>query len=326
MKVLITGATGFLGSHVAEELLRRGHTVRALVRRSSKVELLTKLGVELAYANLEKGEGLDDALAGVDAVVHSAGLVKARSPEEFYEVNVQGTINLLQAAQNKTEPLARFLYISSLAAHGFSDTKTPRGTYDEPRPVTNYGRSKLQGEQATVTAKDTLSVAVLRPPAIYGPRDTEMFAFFQMISKRVMSFLGNADHQFSLIYVEDCARAAADILESSVPSGRIYFVEDGAAHSQREFADAVSNALGVKPLKLTVPMAVIGGAAVFSELYGKVAGKAMMLTRDKINELGHPYLVCQSDDIRRDLGWAPRVPLADGVRTAAKWYRDNNWI
>lgn len=327
MKVLITGATGFLGSHLAEQLVHEGHEVRALVRKSSKTKHLDELGVEKAHAVLETGDGLDDALSGVDAVVHGAGVVKARSPEEFHRVNAGGTENLLEAAKRSVRGLKRFVYVSSLAAHGFSEDGTPRPRHEEPRPVTHYGRSKLAGEKAVLAAKDELPVTVIRPPAIYGPRDTEMFAFFQMISRRVVPFLGNPENRLSLVYAPDCARAIRHALSKDHPSGSVYFVEDGRVYTQKEFADAVAQALGVKTaLRFSVPIGVVSAAAVGSELWGRIRGQAMMLTRDKVNELKQSHLICAGEEIRRELGWQPEVQLEEGAKRTVDWYKQQGWL
>ncbi len=292
MKVLVTGATGFLGSHLAELLVEEGHEVRALVRRTSKTELLDRLGAEKVTASLETGEGLAEAVRGVDAVVHGAGVVKARSAEEFHRINAGGTENLLAAVRRDNPGIRRFVHVSSLAAHGFPEGPTPRAIDEEPRPVTHYGRSKLAGEQAVLAAKDDLPVSVIRPPAIYGPRDTEMFAFFQMVARRLVPFLGDRQNRLSLIYAPDCARALLDMLEKDHPSGSVYFVDDGCFYTQEEFAQIVAEVLGVRTMSFQVPIGVVSVAAVGSELWGKLRGQAMMLTRDKVNELeaAEPHL------------------------------------
>src|SRR5438105_10238363 len=170
MRVLLTGGSGFLGSFVAEQLAAEGHVVRALVRPRSERKVLDKLPrVELAPGAIEDRASLGAAVDGVDAVVHVAGIVKARRPAEFFEVNTQGTRNLLEAAMRR--PVPRFVYVSSLAAVGPSADGTPVPDDVEPRPVTHYGRSKLEAERAVLAAKDRLHVTVVRPPLIYGPRD-----------------------------------------------------------------------------------------------------------------------------------------------------------
>ncbi|MFW6051753.1 MAG: NAD-dependent epimerase/dehydratase family protein [Myxococcota bacterium] len=321
MKVLVTGATGFLGSHLSELLVNEGHQVKALVRKTSKTDLLESIGAELHLASLEAGEGLDEAVQDVDAVVHGAGLVKARTPEEFHAVNAQGARNLVEAVRRMRPGVQRFVHVSSLAAHGFRARED-----EEPQPLTNYGRSKRAGEQAVLEAAGDIPVTVIRPPAIYGPRDTEMFNFFKMIKSRTKVFLGSAQNRLSLIYGPDCARAIHAALTTDHPSGRTYFVEDGRCYTQEEFARAVEEALGVRAVPVKLPIWVVAGAAWCSEAYGKVANRAVMLTRDKLNELRHPDLTCEGGEIRRELGWEPEVQLEEGARRTAQWYREHGWL
>jgi nucleoside-diphosphate-sugar epimerase len=324
---LVTGATGFLGSHLADLLVEKGHTVRALVRRSSKTKALEALGAELAYATLETGEGLAEALEGVDAVVHGAGLTKAKTAEEFHYVNAGGTKHLLDATREHAPDVKRFVYISSLAAFGFSDNGGPRPYDSEPRPVTHYGRSKLEGERHVVGAKDDIPVTVIRPPAIYGPRDTEMLNFFQLVSRRFVPFLGDSRRKLSLIYATDCASAIYLALTKKHASGRVYFVEDGRAYTQEEFVSIVEDALGKKALvKMPLPIGIVRVAALGSELYGKLANKAVILTRDKVNELDAEQLCCPAEPIKEELGWSPLVQLEEGARQSVAWYREQGLL
>lgn len=320
MKVLVTGATGFLGSHLAELLIREGHRVKALVRKSSKTDFLESVGAELHLASLEGNEGLAEAVADVDAVVHGAGLVKARSMDEFMQVNAEGTRNLVDAVRRNRPDVRRFVFVSSLAAHGFSVNGEP------PQPLTQYGHSKRAGEDAVREVASELPVTILRPTAIYGPRDTEMYNFFKMIRGRTKVFMGSSENRLSLIYGPDCARAIYLALTTDHPSGRSYFVHDGCAYTQAEFARTVEEALGVKALPLKLPIWLVASAAWFSEMYGKATNTAVMLTRDKLNELKHPDLTCEDPAIREELGWEPEVGLEEGARRTIEWYRTHGWL
>jgi nucleoside-diphosphate-sugar epimerase len=322
MKVLVTGATGFLGSHVAEQLVAKGHQVRALVRRSSKTDFLDRLGAELVNASLEEGKGLDEAVKGVDAIVHGAAIVKARRPEEFHYVNTGGTEHLIRAARGLGKGLRRFVYVSSLAAHGFGTNGSPRG-FDEPSdPPTFYGKSKLAGEKVVLAHKDEIPVTIIRPPAIYGPRDSEMLAFFKIVKGRVVPFLGNPENRCSLIHASDCANAIVLAIEKDHPSGRIYSVEDGCVYTQREVIAHIETALGKRVLaRFPVPMAAVSVAALGSELFGMARRQAVMLTRDKVNELRAQQVIAPANAIREELGWSPRVTFGDGARESVEWYR-----
>ena len=328
MRVLVTGASGFLGSHIAEQLAEAGHSVVALVRTSSNTKFLSSLrGFELATGSVEEASSVRAAMQGVDAVIHSAGLVKARSEDEFFRTNTDGTRNLLSAAREVAPGLRRFVFVSSLAAVGPSLDGRPVDGAGTPHPVTHYGRSKLAAERLVIEAKDQLPVTVIRPPMIYGPRDHEAFAFFQSVSMRFLPYLGDGKNTMSVVYASDAARACIQAIERDVPSGSAYFIDDGKVYVWLDMLKDIERAVGKEALvRLSIPFPVVRGVAMFNEIVGKISNKAMMLTRDKLAELSAPHWVCDSSDTRRDLGWEPKVGWEEGTRLSAAWYRENGWM
>jgi nucleoside-diphosphate-sugar epimerase len=327
VRVLLTGGSGFLGSFVAEQLAAEGHVVRALVRPRSDRKVLDQLPrVELAPGAIEDRASLGAAVDGVDAVVHVAGIVKARRPAEFFQVNAQGTKNLVAAAVRRNVP--RFVYVSSLAAVGPSSDGTPVPDDAEPRPVTHYGRSKLEAECAVMEAKDRIHATVVRPPLIYGPRDRETLAFFTSVRNGVLPMTGDGTNTLSVIYVKDCAAAVVRALHANgVPSGRTYFVDDGAVYVWRDALEEIETALGRRAfVRFGMPLGVVKVAAAATQLWGKVTNTAQMLTLDKVNELTQPHWVCSGAGARRELGWEPRVRWAEGVHEAVRWYRAEGWL
>lgn len=328
MRVLVTGASGFLGSHIAEQLAEAGHSVVALVRTSSNTKFLSSLrGLELATGSVEEASSVRAAMQGVDAVIHSAGLVKARSEDEFFRTNTDGTRNLLSAAREVAPGLRRFVFVSSLAAVGPSLDGRPVDGAGTPHPVTHYGRSKLAAERLVIEAKDQLPVTVIRPPMIYGPRDHEAFAFFQSVSMRFLPYLGDGKNTMSVVYASDAARACIQAIERDVPSGNAYFIDDGKVYVWLDMLKDIERAVGKEALvRLSIPFPVVRGVAMFNEIVGKISNKAMMLTRDKLAELSAPHWVCDSSDTRRDLGWEPKVGWEEGTRLSAAWYRENGWM
>lgn len=327
MTVLVTGGSGFLGSHVVEQLAKAGRPVRALVRKSSDTRFLRTLpNVELADGAVDDAESVARAMQGVSAVVHVAGLVKARSPEEFMRVNAGGTENMLAAAIACTPKPKRFVLVSSIAVAGPSDGGRAVEHDGTPRPVTHYGRSKLAAERAALAKKDELPITIIRPPAIYGPRDREILAFFKAIKVGVLPLLGSAQNKLSMTYGADCAAACIRAIDADVPSGSVFYVDDGEVHTMAEMIMLAEQALGRRAwLRVPLPKPVVLTAARASELYGRVTNRAVMLTRDKCNELFDQW-VCDSTHTRKTLGWEPQVPFSEGVRRTVDWYKQAGWL
>ena len=326
MRILLTGGSGFVGSYVAEQLSELGHTVRALVRPSSDKRTLEKIkGLEFASGAVEKPDTLTAAVQGCEVVIHVAGLVKARSPAEFFAVNEQGTKNLLAAAE--TAGVKKFVYVSSLAAIGPSLDGKPVADDATPNPVSHYGKSKLAGERAVLAAKERLQVTVIRPPMVYGPRDHETLAFFTSVKNGVLPLLGDGQNTLSMIYGEDCARAITLAAVTDTPSGRTYFVEDGNVYVWKSALAAVEKAMGKRAfVRVGLPMFVIQISAALSQVWGKLTNTAQMLTLDKVNELKQPHWVCSGEGARKELGWVPQTMWEAGVQKAADWYRAEKWL
>jgi 2-alkyl-3-oxoalkanoate reductase len=314
---------------VAEGLAALGHTVRALVRPRSDKKILERLpDVEFVPGAIEDRPSLDAAVRGIDAVIHVAGLVKARSPTEFYAVNTEGTKNLLAAALANATGLRRFVYVSSLAAVGPSEDGKPIADDATPRPVTHYGRSKLVAEQAVLAAKDRVPVTVIRPPLIYGPRDKETLAFFTSVKNGVLPMTGDGRNTLSVVYGRDCAAACVRAaVNDGVPSGRAYFVDDGDVLVWREALEAIEKALGKRAfVRFGLPLGVVKVAAAATQLYGKLTNTAQMLTLDKVRELRQRHWVCEGKGAREELGWSPRVRWSEGVAETVEWYRKAGWL
>lgn len=325
MRVLVTGGSGFLGSWVAQRLSERGEDVRALVRKSSDASFLRSLPrVELAYGSVEDADAVKKAVSGVDAIVHCAGLVKARSEREFFTTNVQGTKNLLDAARGSN--LKRFVHVSSLEAVGPSADGGPVPE-DQEKPVTAYGRSKLEAEKVALRTKDELPITILRPAAIYGPRDREILEAFRAVKNGLAARVGGGYAKGSFVYGADCADVCIVAIDKDVASGSAYFVEDGAgAIDQRQVFDDIAEALGKKfVIRATLPVGLLKAVAHGVQAYGKLRDKPVMLTPEKAAMLLQ-HFVCSAERTRRELGWEPKVPWREGVVLTARWYREHGWL
>ena len=327
MKVLVTGASGFLGSHVAEHFANDGHDVRLLLRPTSSRRFLTEFPYESAVGDVTDAPSLATAIEGVEAVVHTAGLVKARNEAEFMAVNATGTANLLSAAGIAAPNLRRFVYISSLAAHGPSADGKPRLSDAPAQPVSAYGRSKLAGEDFVRDSALADRAVIFRPPVIYGPRDPALVPFFRLARLRVAPLLMGGHNRISIVYVDDIARAIvqATTAEAAV-EGKTYAPEDGQIHTWRDLLAAVEAAIGRRALRISAPRWTFTTGALASEAFGLAARRSVSLTRDKVREMAQRHWVCSGEELGQDLGWSPQVDIREGARRTAEWYRQQGWI
>lgn len=328
MTVLLTGGTGFIGSHCAEQLSAAGVHVRALVRSTSDTSLLETLpGVTLARGHMEDPEALRRAASGVRGVIHAAGLVKARRPEDFLRVNALGTKHLLEAVAEVSPEVDRFVLVSSLAAAGPSRDGGPRPRGAPPSPVTEYGRSKLAAEAHATALAGRVPVTVLRPPVVYGPRDREVFAFFKSVQLGVLPLTGSPASRLSTVYGPDCAAACIAALDADVPSGAVYEIDDGEPKTLAGLIADIEAALGRRAwLRIPIPGPLLYAAAAATEAAGRALGRSVMFTRDKTRELRAPHWVADSESVRDAIRWSPRVGFTEGARITAAWYRDRGWL
>lgn len=326
MHVLLTGGSGFLGSHIAAQLSASGVRLRALVRGSSDVSFLRGLrGVELATGSMESPSSLRAALDGITHVVHAAGILKAASPADFERVNAAGTESLARAAR-ESGSVRRLVFVSSLTVSGPSQNGRPVTDADAPNPLTHYGRSKLGGERALLAQAERLSTVILRPGAVYGPRDREILVFFRSVASGVLPLVARATNRVSMVYAADCALACVRALRADVPSGSIYHVDDGASHTFREMKLEIERALGRRAwLSFQLPSKLVLGAAWGSELYAGFSGRAVIFTRDKCKELFEEW-VCDAARGRAELDYHPEVDFAHGVSLTADWYKKAGWL
>ena len=281
----------------------------------------------LLYGALSDKDSLLAATEGVDGIIHAAGLVKARRPADFYQTNEQGTANLLDAAKQNAPSIGRLVLVSSLAVMGPSEDGRPVPAGAAPNPVTHYGRSKLAAEQAARAEEHSLPITIIRPPMIYGPRDREVLPFFKSVQLGVLPLTGSPSSLLSAVYAADCAAACIKALDADVPSGSTYFVEDGGLETLGGLIAHIEKALDRRAwLRIPVPRFLMYGAALGSEFYGMVRRRAVMLTRDKLNELLAPHWVCDSAEAQAALGWEPQISFEEGARFTGAWYRREGWL
>lgn len=323
--ILVTGANGFVGSHLVEALLDAGYRVRCMVRHTSDLSFIRDLPVELAYAEVGKGIGLLEACQDVAAVCHCAALTRAPDEETFFRVNTRGTEALARAALEASPGLGRFLFVSSQAAAGPSPAT---GHYlDEdctPHPVTWYGASKLAAEQALL-AMPGLPLTIVRAAPVFGPRDRDFLSYFCLVNRHLDLQLGNSDRAMSLIYVRDLVALILLALENDRAGGGIYF---GSAwsHTHVEFSRAIARALGARTVQVRLPLAILAPMASWSRVQCRLTGRPPLLNDQRVRDLRAPYWLCSGEKAARELGFAPRWDLATATQETAGWYREQGWL
>ena len=321
----VTGGTGFVGSHLVEELLGRGYRVRALIRSDPK--WLHGLDVETVRGDLGNADALRQ-LEGAALVAHVAGLTRARDQATLDRANVEGTRALLDSVR-EVAPGARVLVTSSLEAMGPNEIRdghaVPAAETDPLRPVSMYGVSKARMEDAVRRDYADLGVTVVRPPAVYGPREADLYEMVKGASRGLFPVVGDAHRsRISMVYAADLVRGMADLAESDDTRGETYFVGT-PGYSWAAVRSAVEGALGRRTLKLPVPGPVIRAAGALAERVGGLVGTLPPLTADKAEAARHDW-TCDSSKARAAVGYAPRTPLGEGMAATVGWYRQHGWL
>lgn len=324
----VTGGTGFVGSHLVEALLARGYTdVRSLVRRRPK--WLAGLDVEHIGGDLDDETALREGVRGVEYVYHVAGVTGTKerlSWDEFYAANVAATERLLRIVEEEAPEVRAVLVTSSLAAVG-SGTQ---GIADESAPlapVSLYGRSKAEMEDRVRTFADRLPVVIVRPPAVYGPREADIYQFFQAIDRGLCPIVGSEDEPaLSLVHVRDLVDGMIRAAESRAALGGTFFLSSARPYAWGEVRDAAAEAVGRRVFTLTIPEALVLPVGALVEAAGRLVGRHTPLNREKAREIRYACTMCTSERAREAFGYHPSVPLDAGVQETIAWYRANDWL
>lgn len=330
MKILITGASGFIGSFIVEEALRRGFETWAAVRGSSSRQFLTDERINFIELNLSSEEQLTEQLRGLqfDYVVHAAGVTKCLDKQDFHRINTEGTQHLVRVLLALQMRIKRFVYISSLSIMGAIREQQPYTEIlesDVAKPNTAYGKSKLEAEKWLATVKD-LPYVILRPTGVYGPRERDYFMMAKSIQSHTDFAVGYKQQDITFVYVTDVVQAVFLACEKGV-TGRKYFLSDGEVYQSSTFSNLIRKELG-NPwwIRITAPIWVLRVVTFIGEYVGRLTGKVTALNNDKYNIMRQRNWRCDIEPARKELGYEPQVKLEEGVRRSIQWYKDNGWL
>ena len=323
--VLITGASGFLGYHLLKAALEKDLTVYAAVRKNSQIDHLKELPVKYVYLNYENINELEKVLSNnsIDYIIHAAGVTKAVKLEDYNKINATYSVNLAKAADMSGNRIKKMIFISSLAATGpLSSANSIINEEINPTPVTAYGRSKLLAE--TELSKIDIPVSILRPTAIYGPRDKDIFIIIKTLNKGLDPYMGNFLQELSFVHAKD----VADVAVQSLFLNKVgtYNISDGNSYSRYQFADITKKILGKKAIRFHLPMPVIKLVAYLLETANGWANKPAVINREKLLELAAKNWVCDISKAKRELNFNPKYNLESGLKDSIEWYQQNKLL
>lgn len=329
MKILVTGASGFIGSHLAEALLLSGHEVWCAVRKSTSRQYLTDPRLNFIELNLSSQQQMSEAMRPhrFDAVIHAAGATKCLKKEDFFKINTDGTRNLVECLEQQYADgsMPRFVFVSSLSVVN----SIPEEKLGEP---TMYGESKFKAEQ--IVRKSRLPYVILRPTGVYGPREKDYFLMVKSIKQHTDFAAGYSPQILTFVYVSDVVQAIMLAISQQAEKvcGQTFALSDGEEYTSETFSDLIISSLekieGRKPwvLRLKAPLFILRAICALGEVYIRLTGQLIALNNDKYNILSQRDWRCDITPARERLGYTPKVKLEEGVMNSVKWYKENKWI
>ncbi len=315
--ILVTGGTGFIGSHLIDRLAASGEPVRALVRRKT----LLPAGVQTVNADLAVDSDLTESLRGVSTILHVAGVTKAVRSEGYYLGNVRAAENLARAATGRG---IRFVLVSSIAACGPCEGEAALNEQSAPAPITHYGRSKLEGERAVRAILP--DAVIVRPPIVYGPRDVGVYGILKSISRGIVPRIAGGERWFSMVYIDDLLDGLLAAASTPQAAGRTYFISHPDAVNWSTLGAAAGRIMGRNPRALPIPIPAAYTLAFFAENWSRLTRTPSFLSREKIREATRSRWVCDPTLASTELGVESRTSLSAGLAATLAWYKEAGWL
>jgi nucleoside-diphosphate-sugar epimerase len=323
---VVTGANGFVGSHLVDLLLAKNFEVRCIVRKSSNLRWLERKKVNLFDCGLFDKDGLREAFKDANYIFHVAGVVKAKNEEGYFRGNVETTKILLEVAEEMKASIKNFLIVSSQTVSGPSLDGKPVNEETECKPLTTYGRSKLEQEKVTLSYKKNLPVTICRAPAIYGERDTEIFIYFQVFNRGLTTMIGFNKKELSLLHVADLVDGLYLAAISEKANGEIYFISSEKFYTWDEVGKITSSVLNKKAFKIKIPHFIVFTLAAIAQFFAMFSSKPATLNIEKAKDLTQKYWICDTSKAVRELGYHQKVSIEEGIKRTCDWYIKMKWI
>ncbi len=327
MIAAVTGATGFLGSHLADALIARGCTVRSLHRKSSNLRWVKDTPIELIEGDLRSPDALKRLVQGADLVFHVAGVVKARTLEDYTAGNETATRNMLEAVRQYAPDCRRFLHVSSGTVGGPAPSlDRPIREDDPPNPLTRYGITKAAAEAAVKEYTGILPWTIVRPPAMYGPRDTEILVYFKTFAGGLNTMMGFNEKHVSLLHSTDLVNGILLAADSDKAVGQTYNISSEHFYTWPQVGRVTGEVLGRRGLSIRIPHSVVFAVAAVAQLMGAIQRKAVTLNIEKARDITQQYWIFDVTKARNDLGYRQTISLEDGIRSTIEWYKKQGWL
>ena len=326
MKVLVTGGTGFIGSHLVERLVQEGHQVRCVAKDRLHSVFLESLGIELMLGDLNNGMDLEAMLDGVECIYHLAGVTRARVNRDYYEGNYLATKKFIEICARSSNKIKRFVHVSSQAAMGPAVNGDPVTEEDVYHPVSHYGKSKMLAEKEVLRYRDKIPITIVRPSAVYGPRDKEMLQYFLLIKKHLQPLIGFGKKWLNFVYVDDLVSGLLLAGKHSKAEGESFFIGSDTSCTNEEIGNIVASILNSKLIRIRIPHWLVFSVAAVAEGAGKLSGKPIFFNVQKAREAVQTGWIFSVAKARSRLGFAPRFSLLEGMKKTYQWYRQNGWL
>ena len=324
--VLVTGANGFIGSHLVDKLLASGSRVHGLVRESSNLKWLDASKVNLHKVDLSQTDFVVPSLEDFDYIFHCAGLTKAKSRSDYFQVNAIACSNFYEQCLKRGSRIKGIVHLSSLAATGPNSRGSHVDETSPCRPVTFYGQSKLAGEEIALKYSHSLPITVIRPPVVYGPREENFFTFLKLVQKGWGLQIGSAGKELSLIYVSDLTRAMLKASCSPKKKGSIFFVTDSHIYAWKQIAEECAKIMNVKVKTLKVPEAFLTPVAIFFEVLAQFSSKPALFDRQRMIDIRQSSWSASPENFYRVFEFQPQYKLSQGLNETINWYLQEGWL